>query len=263
MSYKKRDLPIGNKFNKLTIIEEIPTNEKCRRYAYCLCECGSKKVIRYDMLSSGRIKSCGCLLSIKNKSQIEKMLVTRRRNKEKVIVENYIGKRFTKLTVRNTQPHPKIRGTWFILDCDCGNTIHASLSKLKKNHVRSCGCIRRKFDQVFISEIDGEKITASGGRLPYFRILGNREQLHVYEAKKLFKLKNMIWNDKFIVHHCDGDKKNNSLNNLAVLENNGTHHKHHAKMEIAMYSFMKENNLLAEFYAKNSNLQLTTLDGLI
>lgn len=48
MPYKKRDLPIGKQFNKLKIIKEVLCNEKCRRYVYCLCDCGSKKVMRYD-----------------------------------------------------------------------------------------------------------------------------------------------------------------------------------------------------------------------
>lgn len=74
--YKKKPLPLGLVVNKLTILDEVLSTEKGRRYVYCRCECGSQKVIRYDQLKSGKVKSCGCLLSSKSKSQIEKMIVT-------------------------------------------------------------------------------------------------------------------------------------------------------------------------------------------
>lgn len=259
MPYAKRSLPIGKKFNKLTILEEIHTEEKGRRYVYCQCECGSKKVIRYDGLKSGRLKSCGCLLSNKNQSQIKKMIITRQRNKEKIIVDEYIGEKFNRLTIDSIYRHPKYKGTWFNVLCDCGNRLQVSLARLKNEHTKSCGCIRRKYERVFTSEIDGEKISISCGKLKYFRIIGSKEQLHVYEAKKIFRVKNKEWNDNFVVHHVDGNKINNSLSNLAILQNGGTHQKHHKKMEIAMYSFLKNNNLLDEFYLENPHLKLETL----
>lgn len=259
MAYAKRPLPIGEKFNKLTIIKEVPTKEKCRRYVYCQCDCGSKKVIRYDSLRSEKIKSCGCLLSVKNASQIGKMIITRRRNKEKVMASEYVGKKYGRLTIQSVYHHPKYKGTWFDVKCDCGNMLKVSLVRLKIQHTKSCGCIRRKYEHVFTSEIDGEKIHVSGGKLQYFRVLGLRELLHIYEAKKLFKVKGKQWNDSYVVHHVDGNKKNNSLSNLAVLADNSTHRKQHNKMEIAMYAFLSINNLLNEFYLKNPHLKLTTL----
>ena len=55
---------IGQKFNRLTIIkeEEKIKYEKCtvRRFL-CRCECGNEKIIIWQHLKSGKIKSCGCL----------------------------------------------------------------------------------------------------------------------------------------------------------------------------------------------------------
>lgn len=263
MSYEKRPLPIGKKLNNLKIIEEVQTNKKGRRFVYCLCKCGSKKVIRYDMFLSGKVKSCGCLLSNKNKAQIEKMVATRRRNREKVIAEDYVGKEFSNLTIEDIYHHPKYKGTWFVLKCKCGKIIKASLAKLKQKHVKSCGCIRRKYDKVFVSEIDKEEIVISSGKSKYFRILPTKTHLHVHEAKKAFSIKNKQWHESFVVHHIDGDKLNNILTNLAVLENNGRHRKHHSDMERAMYLFLKENDLLEDFYAKNKSLRLTTLADIL
>lgn len=141
------------------------------------------------------------------------------------------------MQVQAIYKHPKYRGAWFTVKCDCGNVLNVALAKLKQNHVKSCGCIRRKHDQLFISEIDGEKIIVSGGKLQYFRILDSREQLHVYEAKKLFRLTNSQWDNCMVVHHVDGNKLNNSLTNLAVISDNGLHQKHHNQMERQMYKF--------------------------
>lgn len=282
MSYTKRPLPIGKKFNKLIILQEIPTKEKCRRYVYCLCDCGSKKVLRYDRVKSGDIKSCGCLLSVKNKSQIEKMVITRRRNQDRRKSSEYINKKFNKLTIESIYHHPKYNGTWFNVKCDCGNKFQTSLAKLKKGHTKSCGCIRRKFKSIqFISEVDGEIVKVSGRKDQYYRILNNttsnfkpkrklgiikkdeREHFHIHEAKKIFKILGKEWSQTTCIHHIDGDKLNNKLNNLAIFENNGKHHEHHKKLELKMFQFLQSRNLLQEFYKENPELRLQTLSDLI
>jgi hypothetical protein len=260
MSYSKRKLPIGKKFEKLTILEEVPTTEKCKRYVYCECECGSMKTVRYDSLKSGRIKSCGCLLSVKNETQIGKMLVTRKRNKERVITELYVGKKFDRLTIKSVYKHPKYASTWFNVKCDCGKELTVSLTRLKIGHTKSCGCIRKKFDLVFVeSEIDGEKIQLGGDKSAYLRIFPSKEMLHIHEAKKAFTLVGRKWFDSYVVHHIDGNKRNNNLENLSVIDDNALHRKQHNAMEKSMYSFLVERNLLAEFYSANPNLKLETL----
>ena len=51
---------IGQKFNKLTVIEKV-TDEKGKTKWRCKCDCGNEKIIRGDSLRSGHTKSCGCL----------------------------------------------------------------------------------------------------------------------------------------------------------------------------------------------------------
>ena len=52
---------VGKKFNKLTVIEEMPKRAKNGGYLYlCLCDCGKETVVRSDSIQRGRIKSCGC-----------------------------------------------------------------------------------------------------------------------------------------------------------------------------------------------------------
>jgi len=52
---------IGQRFGKL-IVDSIDRIEKEKTYWKCTCDCGNKKVTHTYMLTSGRCKSCGCLL---------------------------------------------------------------------------------------------------------------------------------------------------------------------------------------------------------
>jgi hypothetical protein len=268
MSYKKRPLPIGKKFGKLIILQEVPTI-KGKRYVYCSCECGSKKVIRYDGLKIGRVKSCGCSLSFKNANQINKMVITRRKNKEKVMAEAYVGKKFNKLEVQSVYHHPKVKGTWFRAKCDCGKLLTVSLANLKREHVKSCGCIRRTKGQIkYISKIDGETIYVSRSKYQYNTTFKGgsvkaKEHLHIHEAKKAYRILGIPWSSEFVVHHVDLNKTNSEPKNLFVFDNNSSHRIHHAGMEKAMYDFLSNNGLLENFYACNPKLRLKTISELL
>ena len=62
----KLDIKAGDKFNRLTILEEVekhiyPSGETRRRFL-AQCDCGSKpKAYLINQLTSGKTKSCGCL----------------------------------------------------------------------------------------------------------------------------------------------------------------------------------------------------------
>lgn len=54
---------IGQKYNMLSVIDEISvqTNKRKRRYVKCICDCGNTVIIEKNKVRSGRTKSCGCL----------------------------------------------------------------------------------------------------------------------------------------------------------------------------------------------------------
>ena len=52
---------IGEKFNKLTIIDLYRKDKRSRKYYLCKCDCGNTKIIRGTQLTIGKTKSCGCL----------------------------------------------------------------------------------------------------------------------------------------------------------------------------------------------------------
>ena len=62
----------GNKYGKLTVLSFAYTKDG---FAYwnCICDCGTKKIIKGNHLRNGDIKSCGCINSWKEE-QIKKIL---------------------------------------------------------------------------------------------------------------------------------------------------------------------------------------------
>lgn len=58
-----RDLT-GQKFGRLTVVSfsrDVRSGNRNRKYWKCICECGKYKEVRLDSLTSGKVKSCGCL----------------------------------------------------------------------------------------------------------------------------------------------------------------------------------------------------------
>lgn len=62
------DAIIGKQFGRLTVLEEVPKEERIggvdarRRAQYrCICICGNKLIVTTANLTSGRVESCGCL----------------------------------------------------------------------------------------------------------------------------------------------------------------------------------------------------------
>lgn len=66
----KRKSLIGETFNRLKIIEQLPSDSRNKRQWLCLCSCGEQTTARTESLTSGHIKSCGCLRDEKSKARM-------------------------------------------------------------------------------------------------------------------------------------------------------------------------------------------------
>lgn len=51
----------NDKYGRLTVISHAGKDHRGKHLWLCLCECGNKKVVVSDNLSSGKSNSCGCL----------------------------------------------------------------------------------------------------------------------------------------------------------------------------------------------------------
>lgn len=70
MSKINQDGIVGLTFNNLTVLKEVerfiqPSGQYQRSFE-CLCKCGVIKRIRKSHITSGRVKSCGCLVRKRN-----------------------------------------------------------------------------------------------------------------------------------------------------------------------------------------------------
>ena len=98
----------GKRFGKL-LVEKIDHKEKknntTRIYWKCLCDCGKTHIVRSDSLTSGSVKSCGCLYkekegSVKNLSRsrlykIHDKIIQRCYNKNNNRFKDYGGRGIT------------------------------------------------------------------------------------------------------------------------------------------------------------------------
>ena len=64
---------IGNKYGKLTVIEEAGRDKDRRVLWRCKCECGNEKITLGKSLRAGLVQSCGCLHS-KGEAKINSLL---------------------------------------------------------------------------------------------------------------------------------------------------------------------------------------------
>lgn len=63
---------IGQKFGKLTIVGLANLDKNRNRRVSCTCDCGSNKITTYNKLSTGNIRSCGCLRIENANKQLER-----------------------------------------------------------------------------------------------------------------------------------------------------------------------------------------------
>ncbi len=115
----KNDLT-GKVFGKLTVISREPgARWRCR------CECGNEVVLQNGLLTSNRVKSCGC--SQKGRKKLD-----------------LTGQRFGMLTVlrRNEAESSAMRQGVYDCLCDCGREKTIAGYNLRSGAVISCGCQR-------------------------------------------------------------------------------------------------------------------------
>ena len=124
----------------------------------------------------------------------------------------------------------------------------------------------------FKSEVDGQvlqllpKLNSEG----YKQIGGagvalerREKMLHIHEAKKVYGFTNTDWTKGTIVHHKDGDKTNNKLDNLCTFPDLGSHRSYHLMLGSRAFDFLRTHNLLDTFFKEFPELQVRTLKDML
>lgn len=113
----------GMKFHKLTVLNERE-NRNGKTYLKCLCDCGNETWVSNGNLTSGEVKSCGCMHS----KTIRKY------------GENFIGMKFNSLTVIE-KGECSNHGLLWKCKCDCGKECYATAYQLESGAKQSCNCL--------------------------------------------------------------------------------------------------------------------------
>lgn len=71
-----RDVLIGQKFGRLTVIEFHHKDKYNNLYWLCKCDCGNETVVRAGNLRTGHTVSCGCYMRERSKELIIKRSTT-------------------------------------------------------------------------------------------------------------------------------------------------------------------------------------------
>lgn len=131
----------GQRFNRLTVIEQSG-KDKCGKLLWkCRCDCGNEVIVRGHGLKSGDNQSCGCLR--KENASIQGS------NK----AYNLVGKKFNRLKVIDKIGTKNNKIIWKCL-CNCGNMIEVNSHHLVSGIVKSCGCLRKEKALKNLQKID-------------------------------------------------------------------------------------------------------------
>lgn len=138
-----RQIKSGQRFGRLIALE--PTEQRSNKGNIiwkCQCDCGNIAFVRKDMLLDGKTRSCGCLKK-------ETSLVNLAQS-----VEDLTQRRFGRLTVigLDIDLTKQYSRTYWLCQCDCGNTISVRSDHLKNLAIVSCGCAHQSAGEVLVEE---------------------------------------------------------------------------------------------------------------
>ena len=187
---------IGQKFNRLTVIEKTSQRTKDRNIIWkCLCDCGKECFIDSSALISNNTKSCGCL-------NTETRSVLGQSHKK-----DLTGMVFGKLTVIKDSGQRDNNNILWSCQCECGNKRLIKGTSLLHG-VKSCGCIKSKGETRIAQLLTENNIpfetqkTFDNCLLPntqyhaYFDFWVNNSYLIEYDGIQHFETKTGGWNNK-------------------------------------------------------------------
>lgn len=117
---------VGNRYGKLTVIEQVESSSRGQRRYRCICDCGGTIIAFAGNLKSGHTTSCGC-----NKSP------------------DLTGQVFGKLTVIGRSDKRNSRGTrttpMWECRCECGNITYKAKDTLTNLDLSMCSECAEKY----------------------------------------------------------------------------------------------------------------------
>lgn len=116
------------KFGRLRVLARGSRSTAQHTYWLCRCRCRCEKQVRNHSLTSGAVRSCGCLW---------RSVMSRRGIRQRP------GQRFGRLRVVRQVGTVKKRGRVYLCRCDCGKNLRVQGRHLRSGEAQSCGCLYR------------------------------------------------------------------------------------------------------------------------
>lgn len=175
----RQQIEIDKKFYRLTVKARSPEKRHNEEALICECDCGKVTVATKSQLTGGRKKSCGCLRKDTPSNALD-----------------LIGQKFGKLTAVERAGKTKNDTALWMCKCDCGNTIKANATLLRRGEIVSCGCGRTEQAEtartILMTEksVDGVAVplltkkvmsdSGSGHKGVHKRVRGGKEYYEAY-----------------------------------------------------------------------------------
>lgn len=157
-----------------------------------------------------------------------------------------LGKKFNRLLVLGEKEIRNHRKYWFC-QCDCGKLVDVASDKLQSGHTKSCGCLKREKSSQRMIKIGkkygkingkikdnlGEKHSKwKGGKTThegYIIILTQSRTNHYKQEHRIIMEQNLgrKLKSQEVVHHINGIRNDNRIDNLMLFANNEEHIKFH------------------------------------
>lgn len=139
---------VGNRYGKLTVIEEAGSDKNGKTKWLCQCDCGNLTIVTGNSLRTGGVISCGCA----------------KHETGKYLVKDEAGHTYGKLTVidRNFEHKTKAQIAFWNCKCECGNTVIVSGCHLRSGHTQSCGCIHSRGEEAVSKVLRKKNIIFQG-----------------------------------------------------------------------------------------------------
>lgn len=187
---------LGKKFNSLTVIAFDHFGTARKDYWKCKCDCGNETVVQGHNLQSGLVISCGCSYKLCQ-------------------LDNISGLKTGMVTVKRFMYRKNLH-SYYLCECDCGNTFIANSNNIKRGHYQSCGCINKSNDESSVlsfveSIIDPSLIETNQRILKVSDDARNNLEIDIYISKMHIGIEyngsafhssvNSAYNDKPINYH--------------------------------------------------------------
>lgn len=207
---------IGQKFNRLTVLEDTGKRKNGSVIWLCQCDCGNTcEVCGGSLTRTNRpTRSCGCL-----KKETDKQ--------PKGNIINLINQKFGKLTVIQRDGSDARGEAKWLCQCECGNQISVLGSNLRSGHTQSCGCERRSHGELKVAQILKENniffeqeyraFKFSNGRWAKFDFFVNNRYLIEYDGETHYMSSLHGWQTK---EQLQAQLERDTIKNQWCKENN-------------------------------------------